>query len=416
MNQKSEYHHDNINAHHLGLYIKEARLRRKYRLAETASGICSISILSRIESGILEPSPIIFEKLAKKLELKFPDCKWRNPISSLKAMIYRDDLDEVDSLLNSDCLYDYERPFLAFLVAVKKDDIKKAEKFKNIIDRWAEHLNPMEAQIYKLFNAMYFFSKYEWEEGANYLELSYKIAQQHAIHDPLLDMEIAKYYFTISCTHLGFVFLEKAYCLFQKVLVKKSLIECLIMWCDEYIKLGELSAATDKLEQLQHFLELEQNEILENDILSLAGRIASLRQELDVAQSIFLKLANKNKHNLSELCLMSIIEFYDVRGATDRISDLMNKLDMKQMSQQMQIALEYYYYKITATFCNDYERFLLDDAIPQSMLALNVARVTMYMKVLIQLYELRRSYRRIAKTYQELEAFRDKLCKMKIFS
>lgn len=414
VNKNLENINYNLDTHHLGLYVKEARLRHGYRLTETAQGICAISVLSRIESGTFEPTPALFEKLAKKLEMKFPENDRRNPIGLFKAMIYRDDFGELDRLLNSDCLYEYEKPLLEFLVSVKNYDIKQAENYKTIVDRWAEHLNPMEEQIYTLFNAMFFFFKCEWEKGANFLELSYKIAQQQVNHDPLLYMEIAKYYFKIRCSHLGFVFLERAYHLFQEFLVKKSLVECLVIWCDEYIKLGELDEATGKLKQLHHFLELEENEILANDILSLSGRIAELRKELDVAEGIFLKLANENKEKLSESCLISIVEFYDGRGESSKIVNYINALDMKQMNAQTQILLEYYYYKTTNACCNDFEIFLLDDAIPQAMNDLNVANVTMYMKDLTKFYETKKSYKGIATTYQELEAFRNRLCKMKI--
>lgn len=413
MDKKLENINYNIDTHHLGLYVKEARLRHGYRLTEVARDICAISVLSRIETGTFEPTPALFEKLSKKLEMKFPENDRRNPIALFKAMIYRDEFGEIDSLLNSDSLYDYEKPLLGFLVAVKKYDIKKAEKFKDIVDKWAEHLNPMEEQIYTLFNAMYFFSKCEWEEGANFLELSYIIAQQKVIKDPLLYMEIAKYYFKIRCSHLGFVFLERAYSLFQKFLAKKSIVECLVMWCDEYIKLGEFDVASGKLGQLHHFLQLEENDLLANDILSLSGRIAGLRKQPAVAENIFSKLASENKEKLSDSCLISIIEFYYGQGNLSRILDFINELNMKQMSNQMQILLEYYYYKATDADSNDFEIFLLDDAIPQAMNDLNVASTMMYMKDLAKFYEIKKSNKGIATTYQELEAFRNRLSKMR---
>jgi len=413
MNKKLENINYNIETHHLGLYVKEARLRQGYRLTEVAEDICAISVLSRIESGGLEPTPALFEKLAEKLEMKFPGDDRQDPIALFKAMIYHDNFGEVDHMLNSDCLYDYEKPLLAFLVAVKKGDIKKAEPFKNVIDKWAEHLNPMEEQIYTLFNAIYFFAKYEWEKGVSFLELSYKIAQQKATPDPFLYLEIAKYYFKVERSHLGFIFLEQAYNLFQKFLAKKPIVECLIMGCDEYVKLGDLDAAADKLEQLHHFLELEENEVLANDILSLSGRIAELRQGSKAAERIFFKLASGNKEALSQPCLVSIIAFYYERNKFSQILDFIDKLDMKKMSIRMQILLEYYYYKATHVCNNDFEIFLIDDAIPQAINDFDALSVTMYMKDLAKFYEAKKSYKRMATTYQELEAFRNRLRKMK---
>ena len=413
MNKKQEFITYNSDTHHLGLYVKEARLRHGYRLAEAAQGICAISVLSRIESGTCEPTPILFEKLSEKLEMKFPTADRQDPIGLFRMMSYRGDFSEMDQLLQGGDLYDYEKPLLAFLVAVKRGEIKKAEKFKAIVDRWAQHLNPVEAQVYTLFNGKYFFAKCEWEEGVNFLASSYKIAHQNMIHDPFLYLEIGKYYFKIERSHLGFVFLERASALFQKFLAKKLIIECLIIGCDAYIKLGELDEATGKLEQLHHFLELEEDAALANDLLSLSGRIDEWREDLRTAESTFLKLATENKENLSESCLMSIIAFYNRCHQPNRVLAFIDEIEVKQMSAQMQILLEYYYYKATDTCDNDFELFLLDDAIPQAMKHLNVSHVTMYMKALAEFYEVKKRYKGIATTYQELEAFRNRLQKMK---
>ena len=415
MNKKLENINDNIDTHHLGLYIKEARLRQGYRLTEVAQGICAISVLSRIESGAFEPTPALFEKLSEKLEMKFPKRDRLNPIASFKTMIYRHQFEEIDRLFNRDQLYDYEKPLFSFLVAVKKGEMEKAETFKKVVDKWAGHLNLKEKQMYTLFNAIYFFSQCEWEEGADFLEQSYKIAQQKVIEDPLLEMEIAKYYFKVGRSHLGFVFLDRAYILFQKFLAKKSIFECLVIGCDEYIKLGELNVALGKIEQLHHFLELDENEILANDILSLSGRVAQLRKQPVAAENIFSKLASEKKEKLSESCLISIVEFYYERGNLSRVLSFIDGLErqMKMMSHQLQTLLEYYYYKATDWINNDFEIFLLDDAIPQAMEDLNSASIMMYMKDLVKFYEIKKSNKGIATTYQALEAFRNRLSKMK---
>ena len=405
-----------IDTHHLGLYVKEARLRHGYRLTEVAHEVCSVSVLSRIESGICDPTPVLFEKLAKKLKMRFPESDRQDPIEIFKTMIYCHNTQSMEDLLQDDCLYDYELPLLSFLMAVKKCDLKKAEKYKSIVDNWSNHLNLKEKQIYTLFNGIYYFLKYQWIEGARFLELSLKAANQRGIEEPLLYIEIAKYYFKTERNHLGFVFIKRAHDLFQKLLASKYTIECVVIWCDEYIKLGELDVASEKLEQLHHLQRLANDEMLANDILSFSGRISQLRGQGDIAEQIFFKLANKNIKNLSDSCLISIIEFYYSQGHLNQILDFINGLEsnIKKMSYKIQTLLEYYYYKATneAHYDYDFEIFLLDDAIPQARDDLDLANITMYVGDLVKLYEIKKSNKGIAMTYAALESFRNKLSNM----
>ena len=71
-----------IDEHHHGLFVKEARLRQGYRLIEVANEICDTSYLSKVESGIIVPPLDIFEKIAEKLDIRFPSSEFINDTST----------------------------------------------------------------------------------------------------------------------------------------------------------------------------------------------------------------------------------------------------------------------------------------------------------------------------------------------
>ncbi|MCL2559193.1 MAG: helix-turn-helix transcriptional regulator [Turicibacter sp.] len=399
--------------HHLGLYIKEARLRQGYRLTEVAQGICAVSLLSRIESGTFEPTPTIFEKLSRRLDLTFPTQHRRDPIETFRTLLCRREFEKLEQLLVGDDLFDYEKALLEFLLSVEKQDVAKALQLKKMIDKWAEHLNPREKQMYTLFHAMDCFSRQEWEAGVNFLEMSYRIALEKGIEDPLLLMALGKYYVKIGRVHLGFTFLEEAYQLLQKFLAQKLMVACLVVLCEEYIKIGEYDVATRKLAQIERLLDLEASAGTMHDYLRLSGQIAEGRGDRVVAERIFAQLRNEKHIRCSSACLEALVDFYYRAGRMEVVRELIAEVEVQKLNNRMKMWLEYYYYKITDTDVNDFELFLLDDAIPIALQDLDVAHATMYLKDLIVIYEGKKSHKGVALTYRKLEQFRNRLEQMR---
>ncbi|MCU4788208.1 helix-turn-helix domain-containing protein, partial [Bacillus cereus] len=54
----------------IGERIRHVRMQKGLTQGELVSGICSITYLSRIESGKITPSSSFIQKVSKKLEVK----------------------------------------------------------------------------------------------------------------------------------------------------------------------------------------------------------------------------------------------------------------------------------------------------------------------------------------------------------
>lgn len=57
-----------MNKREIGNLIYYERTRQNIGLSELASGICSVSVLQRLENGERLPEPLILERLVERLE------------------------------------------------------------------------------------------------------------------------------------------------------------------------------------------------------------------------------------------------------------------------------------------------------------------------------------------------------------
>jgi len=235
-----------IDSHHHGLFVKEARLRKGYRLAEVANEICDTSYLCKIESGAVIPPPELFSKLVEKLHIQFPSETRMCPIGVFRKSLYQEDMSVIESGLVNDLFHHYEIQMFNFFQAVINNELSEAFTLKKMIDQFYHHFNLKEKQTYMLFSGIYFFKSFEWEKGKKYFEKSLELTHQIKEEDPYLYFELAKYYFQMQKGCLGFSYLERATTEFKKIFEKEWVFRCGILWCRESMRNDDVRNSTTR--------------------------------------------------------------------------------------------------------------------------------------------------------------------------
>jgi len=395
-----------IDGHHHGLFIKEARLRKKYCLVKVAEGVCSFSYLSKIESGKSTPKPRLFSKLVEKLEIQFPTGVHRCPIGVFRKALYQEDLCAITSLISTDTFHHYEIQMLNFFQAVINNELSKADDLKKMIDQFCYYFNLKEKQTYMLFLGIYFFKKLEWKKGNKNLGVSLKLMHQIKEEDPYLYFELAKYYFQIQKEYLGFSYLKRATKEFKKILEKNWVFKCGILWCKEAMRHDEdIENIERQLEELRKIIDPCKDSLQWSYFFNILGMICEKRGQNNQAAKYFKKSIEPRDNEISEELIIDEIKFNYRRQNRDQVIKLIERQDYNFLSDKNRTILDFYYLKITAEESEDFEIFLRKGAIPLAMEQLDTRNAFLYTKELVDYHKRRKCYRKATDARDKLEKY-----------
>ena len=397
----------NIDDHHHGLFIKEARLRQSYRVVALTDGICSPAYLSKIEAGITIPAPDMFEKMAQRLKIQFPTGHCNGLVKTVRQFIYEERIDELQHYLTGDSLHDYEKQLGRFFQAVLLKDYEQAAQLKKLIDQFSHHLNAEEQQFYLLLNGISSFDNFEWERGKKYFKRALDLMFKLKIDDPYLYYQLAKYYFQTQNVSLGFAFLERATTEFKKLYAKDWVFRCGVLKCREYIKNNEIENAKAGLESLKRIVTSNQDKPEWSDIFNIQALIYEQLSECHEADFYFTKSLETTMGVTNDDYLLDAIKFYYNGQKNKKMLQLIERLDLNALSQRNRILADFYYFKATHVKQDDFELFLRKEALPYAIRTLNARDVNFYTKELTALCRGNLRHKRAAEAYYKWEKFRD---------
>ena len=399
----------NVDAHHHGLFIKEARLRQGYRLIEVADEICDISYLSKIESGMIIPRPEVFAKLAKKLEIHFPTQEQVCLTEIFRKALYQEDLSIIEPYLTLDIFHHYEIQMFHFFHAILKGDLPKALILKKTIDQFHYHFDLKEEQLYMLFSGIYFFKNDEWEAGEECFKKSLDITYLTKEEDPYLCFELAKYYFQIQKTCLGFSYLERATSEFKKIFEKSWVFKCHILWCKESIKNDDIRNIEDRLEELRNIINPNKDDLQWSSFFNILAMICEKKEQNVQAEEYFSRSIEPRAGKIIAEFIIDKIKFHYRRQNNEQMIKLIDSLDLNVLSIRNKLLIEFYYFKAIDETSECFENFLRQDAIPFAMKGLDHESAKLYTKELTSLHRNKLSYKKVADAYYKWEKFCDKL-------
>lgn len=397
-----------VDAHHHGLFIKEARLRQGYRLSEVASEICDTSYLSKIESGAIVPTPEIFEKLAEKLGIQFPSEERLCAIEKFREFLYREDVNASKLRLTNDCFHQYEIGLIQFFQFVLSNELAKAFALKKMIDQYCHHFSSKEQQTYLLFSGLYFFKNFEWEKGKRCFKQSLDLVQQTE-EDPYLYFNLAKYCFRMRKTCLGFSYLERAISEFKKNFEKDWVFKCNILWCRESVRSGDIRSVEKRLEDLRKIINPKPDHLQWSGFFNILGMICEKKGAHDQAEDYYVKSIEQRSGKINEQYIIDAVKFHYRRQNNEQLIKLIERLDLDCLSKRNRMIIDFYYFKLTDETSDYFEMFLRKDAIPFAMKAMDYRSVSLYTKELTKYYRNKLRHKKAADAYYKWERFRDEL-------
>ncbi|WP_237150264.1 tetratricopeptide repeat protein [Planococcus maritimus] len=224
-----------------GMRLKYHRLKKRFSMEETASGIISSKELKKIESGLKEPALKELEALCKKLEI--PLAAKDNPIGKVLVKNFKNSLLHPQNkgkimehyadicnhpLLRADEDVELEFDIQQIRYFIITGDLESAENKIKEMDRFKEFMDQEQYYLYHKYNGNYNYILNDFETALK----TYLIAEK-IIPKSISAAEVGDLYYSIgiSSNHceeheLAFKYSELALKIYQQEFVPKRIVEC----------------------------------------------------------------------------------------------------------------------------------------------------------------------------------------------
>lgn len=224
-----------------GMRLKYHRLKKRFSMEETASGILSPKELKKIESGLKEPALKELEALCKKLEI--PLAAKDNPIGKVLVKNFKNSLLHPQNkgkimehyadicnhpLLRADEDVELEFDIQQIRYFIITGDLESAENKIKEMDRFKEFMNQEQYYLYHKYNGNYNYILNDYETALK----TYLIAEK-IIPKSISAAETGDLYYSIGIsgaqlreTEIAFKYSELALKIYQQEFVPKRIVEC----------------------------------------------------------------------------------------------------------------------------------------------------------------------------------------------
>ncbi|MBT2581674.1 tetratricopeptide repeat protein [Planococcus sp. ISL-109] len=224
-----------------GMRLKYHRLKKRFSLEETASGILSTKDLKKIETGQKEPALKELEALCKKLEI--PLAAKDNPIGKVLVKNFKNSLlhpqnkgkimehyADISShpLLRADEDVELEFDIQQIRYFIITGDLECAEDKIKEMDRFKEFMNQEQYYLFNKYNGNYNYILNDYEQALKTYLIAEKIAPKS-----ISAAELGDLYYSIGISsnycrehELAFKYSDLALKIYQQEFVPKRIVEC----------------------------------------------------------------------------------------------------------------------------------------------------------------------------------------------
>ncbi|MDQ0482477.1 hypothetical protein [Guptibacillus hwajinpoensis] len=198
-----------------GLTIKINRLKKNLTLSQAAKGICSISYLSKIENGSLDPQSDIEQLMFMRLEIPNEEAKQLPSIEELSYQLtkgYREILldnkigvieayneirqNYTDLILHPNINFKYVLFELRYYLLIH--DLPSAYENLNYLNQFSNHLSTQEIYFYTYCKGILFSMKKDYNIGLKYLLEAQNLQEQLDLNNDRIS-----YHVSLTYSHLN---------------------------------------------------------------------------------------------------------------------------------------------------------------------------------------------------------------------
>lgn len=224
-----------------GMRLKYHRLKKRFSMEETASGIISSKELKKIESGLKEPALKELEALCKKLEI--PLAAKDNPIGKVLVKNFKNSLLHPQNkgkimehyadicnhpLLRADEDVELEFDIQQIRYFIITGDLESAENKIKEMDRFKEFMNQEQYYLYHKYNGNYNYILNDYETALKTYLIAERISPKSISSAELGDLYYSLGISSINCEEYesSFKYSEMALKIYQQEFVPKRIVEC----------------------------------------------------------------------------------------------------------------------------------------------------------------------------------------------
>ncbi|ANU19891.1 transcriptional regulator [Planococcus plakortidis] len=224
-----------------GMRLKYHRLKKRFSMEETASGIFSSKELKKIEAGLKEPGLKELEALCKKLEI--PLAAKDNPIGKVLVKNFKNSLLHPQNkgkimehyadicnhpLLRADEDVELEFDIQQIRYFIITGDLESAEKKIKEMDRFKEFMDQEQYYLYHKYNGNYNYILNDYENALKTYLIAEKIAPKSTSAAEMGDLYYSIGISSNQCEEheLAFKYSELALKIYQQEFVPKRIVEC----------------------------------------------------------------------------------------------------------------------------------------------------------------------------------------------
>ncbi|MFD2680918.1 helix-turn-helix domain-containing protein [Bacillus seohaeanensis] len=407
----------------IGSKIKYYRTKKQMTQEELASGIISISYLSKIENNQVDSSMDIISLICEKLNIdpevpidsRIPDLCVEFFESLLKSDIenaetlFKSLNREIDSVDHYGFLKLFEIQKIRYFLL--KRDLKSAKEQIELLKRQRFHFTKSEEYYWLKFIANYHYINYDFSSAFEYFKKAQKIFHFDVYS---YEEEESDLYYSLALTasklwntYLTINYTNKALEYYQRKYNMKRCVECHILLGICHGRNKEYEKAIDCYKQAR-----ELSTIIDSDwLISLSdqnlGHLLSLQGKSEEAINHFLSCYHKREASDISILkpIFSLTKEYFSKGDRDNAYNWLRKgqaiiSNLKLESSPQTIDFQTYNYLIT-NYTHEFETFLLETVIPYYEQKNNKMEQAKNLRLLARYYYDDRKYKKAAIYFEQ---------------
>lgn len=398
---------------HVGLILREARIRQKQTLEFVSGEICAPATLSKIELGIIQPSPKILQDLLKRLTLDSIKNQQPSPhddwLSPFRLVLEQGNCNHLEIVYNIPSEpYLYQTVLKQFVINLTLSHFSQIDQFYEFLLNFQPYMSLEECLLFYHFVGVYYFALKKPKLAIKYYRLAFNLSQKLKSENPLLSLHLAQYYFKFNHSTRAVYHLNDARQGFSSRYLIKYTLECELLFCEDYIKNHAYTKVKALLFKLYHQLKLDDPYEYLNRLLNLMGDYYCQTQDYNQAERYYKKALFS--YQTAPSSLVKLLNLYHQSGQkTKQISFIKKVKSNNDLPKDIAYLITYYEFLTHNPYDDLFRIFLLKEAIPVAIKSADFHYYERYANALINLYLEKGKYKLAFQTQDKLTKYHESL-------
>lgn len=249
----------------IGNLIKYYRQKENWTQKELASGICSVSYLSKIENGTVEPSEEILGLICERLDINMTGInleddeelmemlhRWHNYIQHNDRKGAEELFKKIQLTASLSSSHPSQILFRLFLFRYRlfTNEMEQAQELFQGLQKMEGLLEREYCYYYFKFSGMFYLKLGQLEHAISSIKKAEEKYKRLHFKDPELFFYLSMIYSKKQELNRGIIYAQKALEMYQEILFYERITDCNLLLGIQYNNLGEFDIAEDYFKKL----------------------------------------------------------------------------------------------------------------------------------------------------------------------